>query len=93
MLKRIANALLKGARTIGVVAAGGAITALIMFLKSWEPTGIAGAIWTLVGVTVVTGALASVLRLIGYDPNKDPAVVGPLVPVTTLAEVPAARKR
>jgi hypothetical protein len=79
-MQRFINSLLKGIKGLVITLVGSSIGLVILELKDIHPSGIAGIVWKVVGISVVTGILVGLQRALGYDPNKDPKVVGTLVP-------------
>jgi hypothetical protein len=85
VLARILNSLLTGGKTLLYSLAGLIVAQALVAVGDLHFNGVAGLLWKTIGAGVVIGILKSLQRLFAYKVEKDPAVVGPLVP---LAAVP-----
>jgi len=80
-MDRFLNALLTGGKTLLYAIIGSALSAALIALNNVHLTGLAGIMWTTVGFAMATAFIKTLQRMFTYEPVKDPAVVGPLVPL------------
>ena len=83
-MARLWNSLLTGGKTMLYGLAGLALTQAAIAVGNFHPSGAAGIVWSIFGAGLVMGIIKAGQRWLSYQVEKDPAVVGPLVPLSAV---------